>query len=295
MMIGTGLVKRILIDNGADSNIIFRNVFDAMGLREADLNTCQHGVMGLGENYIKPDGTISLPICLGSGECMWSVMAEFVALKDSTTYNVILGRKTINEFSTVICTKFLTMKFMTDNGAVGSIRGDLETVVACDNGSLSLRKKSKQASRVFLVDLDARWCINDRPRPEPEGDLEKFKVGDTEEKFTFVNRNLPHKLEGPFMEAIKANSNLFAWTPVDMPGVDPKVMSHRLTVKLNAKPMVQRRRKMSQERANEVATETAAYWRRVSSRNSRATYQRLMNKVFNGLIDKLLKYTLMTS
>ncbi|XP_025685384.1 uncharacterized protein [Arachis hypogaea] len=31
--VGTGLVKRILVDTGADSNIMFHNVFDALGLR----------------------------------------------------------------------------------------------------------------------------------------------------------------------------------------------------------------------------------------------------------------------
>ncbi|XP_016207136.1 uncharacterized protein LOC107647582 [Arachis ipaensis] len=31
-IVGTGLVKRILVDTGADSNIMFRNVFDALGL-----------------------------------------------------------------------------------------------------------------------------------------------------------------------------------------------------------------------------------------------------------------------
>ncbi|XP_057719323.1 uncharacterized protein LOC130933720 [Arachis stenosperma] len=37
--VGTGLVKRILVDTGADSNIIFCNVFDALGLKDADLTT----------------------------------------------------------------------------------------------------------------------------------------------------------------------------------------------------------------------------------------------------------------
>ncbi|XP_057755817.1 uncharacterized protein LOC130975000 [Arachis stenosperma] len=47
--VGTGLVKRILVDTGADSNIMFRNVFDALVLRDADLTTHQHGVIGLGD------------------------------------------------------------------------------------------------------------------------------------------------------------------------------------------------------------------------------------------------------
>ncbi|XP_015956824.1 uncharacterized protein LOC107481123 [Arachis duranensis] len=254
--VGTGLVKRILVDTGADSNIMFRNVFDALGLRDADLSTHQHGVIGLGDHFIKPDGVISLPVSVGQAQGRRSVMAEFVVLRDSTAYNIILGRKTINDVEAIINTKLLVMKFVTDDRSIGSIRGDLKTAVACDNASLSLRKKSKEASGVFLADLDAR--IDDKPRPEPEGDLEKFRVGDMEEKFTFVNRNLSQELKGPLVEMIRANGDLFAWTPADMPGIDPNVMSHHLAVKTEARPVAQRRRKMSRERAEEVAKQTAS-------------------------------------
>nr|XP_025664700.1 uncharacterized protein LOC112763179 [Arachis hypogaea] len=78
--IGTGLFKRILVDTGADSNIMFRNVFDALGLRDADLQTHQHGVVGLGDYFIKPDGIITLPISLGQGQGRRTIMAEFVIL-----------------------------------------------------------------------------------------------------------------------------------------------------------------------------------------------------------------------
>ncbi|XP_072087086.1 uncharacterized protein [Arachis hypogaea] len=256
-MVGTGLVRRILVDTRADSNILFRNVFDVMGLKESDLKNHQHGVMGLGDNYIKPDGTISLPISLGTSDTRKSVMADFVVLRGSTAYNIILGRKTINEFSAVICTKFLTMKFITDKGTVGSIRGDLETAVACDSASLSLRKESKKAVGVFLANLNVR--MEDKPRPEPEGDMEKFQIEKLADQFTFINRNLPHELKGPLIEIVRANSELFAWTLLDMPGLDPKVMSHQLAIKPEAKPVAQRRRKMSQERAEEVAKQTAGF------------------------------------
>nr|XP_025703596.1 uncharacterized protein LOC112805422 [Arachis hypogaea] len=89
-------------------------------------------------------------------------------------------------------------------------------------------------------------------------DLEKFRVGDTEEKFTFINRNLPHELKEPLVEMIRANGDLFAWTPADMPGIDPEIMSHHLAVKSEARPVSQRRRKMSRERAEEVARKTAS-------------------------------------
>ncbi|XP_025607807.1 uncharacterized protein [Arachis hypogaea] len=88
--VGTSLVKQILMDTGADSNIMFRNVFNALGLRDADLTTHHHGVVGLGDHFIKPDGIISLPVSVGQGQGRRSIMAEFVVLRDSTAYNIIL-------------------------------------------------------------------------------------------------------------------------------------------------------------------------------------------------------------
>ncbi|XP_057745310.1 uncharacterized protein LOC130963179 [Arachis stenosperma] len=233
--VGTGLVKRILVDTGADSNIMFRNVFDALGLRDTDLKTHQHGVVGLGDHFIKSDRIISLPISIGRGPVRRTVMAEFIVLRDFTAYNIIMGRETINDLRAIIYTKLLVMKFVADNGSIGSIKGDLETAVACDNASLSLRKKSKEAVRVFLANLDAR--VKEKPRPKPKGDLEKIRVGDSEARFTFVNRNLPHEVKEPLVEVIRKNGDLFAWTPADMPGIDPRVMSHHLAVRVDAKPV----------------------------------------------------------
>ncbi|XP_057761348.1 uncharacterized protein LOC130981714 [Arachis stenosperma] len=57
---------------------------------------------------------------------------------------------------------------------------------------------------------------------------------------------------------IRANRDLFAWTPADLPGIDPRVMSHHLAIKAEARPVAQRRRKMSAERAEEVAKQTTS-------------------------------------
>ncbi|XP_025628310.1 uncharacterized protein [Arachis hypogaea] len=104
--VGTGLVKRILVDTGTDSNIMFRNVFDALGLKDADLSTHQHGVIGLGVHFLKPDGIKSLPISVGHVQGRRSAMAEFVVLQYSTAYNIILGRKMINDIEAIINTNY---------------------------------------------------------------------------------------------------------------------------------------------------------------------------------------------
>ncbi|XP_072062195.1 uncharacterized protein [Arachis hypogaea] len=99
-----------------------------------------------------------------------------------------------------------------------------------------------------------------------------------------------------------------------MSGIDPQTMSHHLAVKTEAKPVAQSRRKMSKERAEEVARQTASlleipmhqpdeetttfitpggmYCYKVmpfGSKNAVTTYQRLMNKIFKDLIGKTVE------
>ncbi|XP_025651898.1 uncharacterized protein [Arachis hypogaea] len=131
--IGTGLVRRILVDTGADSNILFRGAFDKLGLCNENLQTHRNGVTGLGDNFLKPDGSIILPLTIGTGSQRKTILSEFVVLKNSTAYNVILGRKTINDLSAVIFTKYLLMKFTAEDGSVGTIHRDRKTAVEYDN------------------------------------------------------------------------------------------------------------------------------------------------------------------
>nr|XP_025702898.1 uncharacterized protein LOC112803628 [Arachis hypogaea] len=154
--IGTGQVQRILVDTGADSNILIRGAFDKLGHRNENLQTHRNGVTGLGDNFLKPDGSITLPLTIGTCNQRKIISCKFVVLKDSTAYNVILGRKTINDFSAIIFTKYLLMKFISEDGSIATINGDREVTAECNNSSLALRKKSHDAAGIFLVDLDAR-------------------------------------------------------------------------------------------------------------------------------------------
>ncbi|XP_016199759.1 uncharacterized protein LOC107646980 [Arachis ipaensis] len=154
--IGTGLVRRILVDIGANSNILFRGAFDKLRLRNENLQTYRNGVTGLEDNFLKPDGSITLPLTIGTCNQRKTILSEFVVLKDSTAYNVILRRKMINDFSAIIFTKYLLIKFITEDGSIGTIHGDREVAAECGNTSLALRKKSRDAAGIFLADLDTR-------------------------------------------------------------------------------------------------------------------------------------------
>ncbi|MED6148612.1 hypothetical protein PIB30_054740 [Stylosanthes scabra] len=131
-MLGSGLFRRILV---ANSNTMFRNAFDALGFKDDVSKTHRPSVMGNARKM---------------------TMTKFVVLQDSTAYNVILGRKTTNDLSGVIYTKFLVMKYETTRELLRPYMGIEGLPKPATNSNLALRKKSREATGIFLADLDAK-------------------------------------------------------------------------------------------------------------------------------------------
>ena len=58
-----------------------------------------------------------------------------------------------------------------------------------------------------------------------------------------------------FKQFLSKNTDLFAWSPTDMPGINPEVIDHRLSIKVDAKPIKQRPRRINEERSRVVSNE----------------------------------------
>jgi len=54
---------------------------------------------------------------------------------------------------------------------------------------------------------------------------------------TKVGTGLDHILKGKIMEFLKQNLDVFVWTHDDMPGIDNKVIEHKLNVNPTRKPV----------------------------------------------------------
>ena len=61
-------------------------------------------------------------------------------------------------------------------------------------------------------------------------DLEKVTVADDLEKFFQVGAKLPLQEKERLLEFLRANVDVFAWSPYEAPGVDPNFICHRLNV-----------------------------------------------------------------
>ena len=98
-----------------------------------------------------------------------------------------------------------------------------------------------------MVDLDSRKV--EGGRPELEGELEEIQIGKESGQTTRINKNLPTMLKQDLATFLRSNADLFAWTAADMPGISPEFMSHQLSIFPGLKPVAQKRRRMSPDKA----------------------------------------------
>ena len=85
-------------------------------------------------------------------------------------------------------------------------------------------------------------------------DLERVIVAGDPEKFFQVGAKLPLQ-EARLLEFLRANVDVFAWNPYEVPGVDPNFICHRLNVNPAVMPRRQPPRQPSKEHAEAVRSE----------------------------------------
>nr|KYP63265.1 Retrovirus-related Pol polyprotein from transposon 297 family [Cajanus cajan] len=104
-------------------------------------------------------------------------------------------------------------------------------------------------------DLDPR--MNEDERMESIEEKVAVLIGPDALQVTYLGAGLTESDRHTLSKVIQKNKDLFAWIPSDMPGIDPKVMCHKLFVFREAKPIAQRKRKMGTERKLAVENEVA--------------------------------------
>ncbi|XP_075654839.1 uncharacterized protein LOC142625009 [Castanea sativa] len=107
-------------------------------------------------------------------------------------------------------------------------------------GDQLLAKECYQA--VLASKENHAWVVEEEPG-KPTQELEEVCLveGDAT-KVTKVGARLDSNLKDKIMEFRKQNLDIFAWTHEDMPGIDNKVIEHKLDVDPTRKPVQQKRR-----------------------------------------------------
>ncbi|XP_017221564.1 uncharacterized protein LOC135148512 [Daucus carota subsp. sativus] len=132
LLIAENEVKRILVDNGSSTDICFQHTWDRLRLSNAVLEPCleETPLYGFGHNVVPIAGVAHLPVTFGSPPHQITKTIKFYIINAVSSYNMILGRPTLNALRAIPSTSHLKMKFPTPTG-IGEIKGDSETSKRC--------------------------------------------------------------------------------------------------------------------------------------------------------------------
>ena len=86
--------------------------------------------------------------------------------------------------------------------------------------------------------------------------LKKIQIDESDhERYFLLGQELSEDEQTDLLKFLLDNKEVFAWTPKEMPEIDPEVMVHRLNVDPAHKPVVQKARRSSPAHADAVVEE----------------------------------------
>ena len=104
-----------------------------------------------------------------------------------------------------------------------------------------------------MTDLDPRTNMEDQIQPGI--DTKEMSIGKQPCQVTKIGGTLKLDEEELLGAVIFGNRDLFAWSSTDMSGIHPDIMSHKLAIFKEARPVTQKKRKMGEERRRAVQEE----------------------------------------
>ena len=115
------------------------------------------------------------------------------------------------------------------------VRGDQRVARECYSASL----KKKAVDNIYLDEIDMHDEVN--TRPEPSEELKPVLLDDNPEHLAYIGSKLVDVLRSLLTQFLRQNKDVFAWKLVDMGGIDPAIITHRLNVSPSFKPVKQKR------------------------------------------------------
>ena len=214
--------KRILVDNGSSANIIYLPIFQQLKLDPKRLRPFESPLVSFSGDRVYPRGIVTLTVTVGTQPRQLTRQLDFLVFDCPSSYNVIIGRPTLNRWKAAISTYCLKVKFPTNN-EVGEVRGDQIIARECYQTILAMRENHT-------------WIIG-----EEENKVEALEivalVEDGTTKTTRIGTTLSPEMRTRLIQFLKENLDVFAWSHEDMPGISPKIIQHKLNVDPERKPV----------------------------------------------------------
>nr|XP_023911271.1 uncharacterized protein LOC112022878 [Quercus suber] len=220
--------KTILVDNGSSADIIYLPAFQQLKLDPKRLRSFDSPLVSFSGDRVYPEGIVTLMVIVGTYSKQLIRPVDFLVVDYPSSYNVIIGRPTLNKWKAATSTYCLKVKFPTNNG-VREVKRDQVLARECYQAVMAAKENHT-------------WMIEEKGGDKMEA-LETVVLNEGEAtKTTKIGTMLSPKMKSRLIQFLKENQDVFAWNHKDTPDISLEVIQHWLNVDPERKPVKQNRR-----------------------------------------------------
>ncbi|XP_057719609.1 uncharacterized protein LOC130934033 [Arachis stenosperma] len=265
IQVGDLLVRKTLLDPGSSADVLFYSTFTKMKLSEKLIQPSSGELIGFSGERVPIMGHIWLKTTMGEIPMAKSIDIQYLIVDCYSPYNIILGRPALNTFRAVVSTLHLCVKFPVQENKIATVYADHQEARQCYNAGLKPVQTKQEArpqvqaiqmsaNTATLADLDPREDLGERPRPMDN--LQQVTLTADDNQYTYVGEALEGAERARLIQILRRNADLFAWTPDDMPGINPEVICHKLAIDKTVRPVAQKKRNLGDEKRQAALEET---------------------------------------
>jgi len=132
-------ISKTLVDQDSSVDILYWDTFKKLRISKVEIQQYSEPIMGFSGERVNTKGYIDLFTKFGAGRTTRTVKIRYLIVDAHTSYNIFLGRPSLNMLGAVISTYHLAIKFLSISGDIVTVHVDQPTARKCYADSLRER------------------------------------------------------------------------------------------------------------------------------------------------------------